>query len=318
MTICSATDVRAEKIVFSGRDGRTVRFDFSRQKSLLPPELDEKRLDQARPEGPAAFIPLVDPSYSPNSATRRKISKKIRKARDWIFDGTEARDEKERNREPRLFDDADEETSMMKFMRDGDDGRDKSDDEKDIGDSESSDRKNNSRNFDRNGNPMESQRLGMTPNGRDPLFHGLKLSPDLNGAQGGDQTFTKLMANELRTQGNVQHREKMSVFRDRFNNPFAASKTTAGDSVFGGAPRPAGEQLSGVTVSFGNLGSGGAMTSPSAPAFGPGASAPGVPNAFDTRRSMPIDFKTGPGFSEQRQEQRKRAPISLEIRKRDF
>lgn len=317
LVLATATGGYAEKIIFSGRDGRTVHFDFSRQKSLLPPELDEKRVDQTRPEGPASFIPLVDPSYSPNSASRRKATRKKRRERDWIFGGTASQDKQRENREPRLFDEANEESAMMKYLREGDEDDPRSSQEKESEDSDKSDRQNSSRNFDRNGNPMESRRLEMSGGGRDPMARGMQQSTDLNTGLGSDQSISKFKADGLRQQSDIQHREKMSDFRDRFANPFATSQSTAGSSIFGGQKRSPGERLPGVTVSFGDFKTGGSLSSPGVQTFGPRASSPNVPNAFDTR-SMPIDFKSGPGFSGESPKTRKREPISLEIRKRDF
>lgn len=315
--ILGVVPVRAEKIIFSGRDGRTVRFDFSRQQSLLPPELEEKRLDKGRSDGPAAFIPLVDPSYSPNSAKRRESTKKTRRERDWIFENAESttsRDRKE-DEEPRLFDDEENDGAMLKYMRDGEDGE--------QGDKRDSDRKDRNRNggnrntrFDRNGNPLHFQRLDPGLNSRDPLSR--EMQSGFTGAPGKDDTFSKFMANELRQKADVRHRREMSSFRDRLSNPFSEAGATGGGSLFGGPSRPSGESLPGVSVSFGDFKSGTLNdATPTLPTLGQGMASPGLPNAFDTR-SMPIDFKNGPSFSEKREEQRKRKPISLEIRKRSF
>ena len=301
-------------ILFSGRDGKPVRFDFGRRETFVPPEMQESRLERSAAEA-AAFIPLVDPSVTPNSGSSPRLMNGEKPERDWIFqDPQTSGNERTQNRDGTVNRDEPKESAMLRYLRgnSSDQGQAATADGRTLPE-ERGERPTDgsSRGNDRSQRRTDGLRDLRSPgNQRESLLSRLENDVGLRPPEPG-MTLKNFFQAERMRENEVRHREQMTEFRQLLANPFG---TAPGSSGFGAAPNPLQENLPGVTISSGlpALGTG-ARPGMSGIGFGPSA---GVPNAFDTPK-VPADFTRSKTFEERKPEPIRRQ-MNLDIPKRDF
>lgn len=301
-------------ILFSGRDGNPVRFDFSHRETFVPPEMTESRLNRSASEA-AAFIPLVDPSVTPNSGSSRRMLNSDKPERDWIFQNPhESETNTKRERDDPMDRDTSREPAMLRFLR-GDSTDERGGDARDgkrlpdgNPDQTTEPGAREDERFNRRGG---STRDLTAPRGRrESLLSRIENDAGLH-PPGPGMTLKNFFQAERHREREVRHREQMTEFRQLLNSPFGQAATGNG---FGAGPNPLQENLPGVSAPTGLPGLG-ESTRPGLPAIGFG-STPGRPSAFDTPK-VPTDFSRQKTFDE-----RKPAPIrrrmNMDIPKRDF
>ncbi len=106
-----------ERIVFSGRDGRRVSFQFEKKEILLPADLQgdaKKREDNNLV--PAHFKVLTS-RVTPNAVQRRAAPRRSDPKRDWIFrDPDKAAAARENEGVPEIFQDRSEDPTMADIL----------------------------------------------------------------------------------------------------------------------------------------------------------------------------------------------------------
>lgn len=296
-------------IIFSGRDGRSVRFNFSRQKALVPPEMKESRRAIS---DPAAFIPLVDPSVSPNSGASRRQLNRERSGRDWIFQETDSGPAEEKTDRSKQFAKPEpKESAMLRYMR-GDQATDARSVATDgeVPDNDNLKRDQETTQDDRfNFGGSKDKGLSISTGKRESFWSRIEGAAGLD-APAERMTLKNFFALEENRESELRHREKMSEFRAKLGNPFADPASGPGMANPGA---PGSGSLPGVSVSFGP--NRGGPTKPGLPGgnFGPVG---GLPNAFDTRK-VPAGFGDKSALSNPKPEPIRRG-MNLDIPKRDF
>jgi hypothetical protein len=299
-------------IKFSGRDGRPVRFDYSRREVLVPPELQESQFGKS--SGEASFLPLMDASVTPNSGSGRRRMNGERQERDWIFQNPGDSASKD-SREARTgLDRETEEPAMMKFMRGDQSGEDRSSkNREDLPDEQKAEVSGH--------DEQNSDRSAMSRNDKARDFSGLsgkresflsRLESDagLNASQDG-MTLRNYFQAEQHRERELKHQERMTDFRQMLNSPFSAPSSGSG---FGGSSALPLDSVPGQPVSFG-LPSFGDTGKPGVPGIDFGKTA-GIPGAFDTA-NMPADLGGRRAFQDRKPEPIRRQ-IKMDIPKRDF
>lgn len=314
MTVMATVAGDGVPIIFSGRDGRPVRFDFSRREALVPAEMKESRLGGS-PGGPAAFIPLIDPSVTPNSATSRRQLSGSKPERDWIFQNPDRATTGEKKENTERVGKAEENVgAMMRYLK-GEQPAD-SQSEKEINrasnDPEKSLASRQNENGDRfNAERRFSQELGGLNSRREGLLSRIENEAGLAGPDS-RMALQNFFQAEQRRENETRHREQMTEFRQMLNNNSFGNPGL--DNGFGAAPNPLQESLPGVSIStttpgFGNV----AAPNFSAGGFGQPSA---LPNAFDTPK-VPVDMSRSRTFDERKPEPIRRQ-IKMDIPKRDF
>ena len=311
VVLAAFTGQGGEKIIFSGRDGQAISFDFSRQVRLLPAELDETRLDRAAPADPGAFAPLGDPSLSPSALRRRKPAPNSDSERDWIFQKPGSKRSRPGQAKKRSLTDPSNESAMLEYMK-GDSAADRGDgapDDSDGTGDRSSERKETPT---ERRQPLNFKQLAGMADGKMSLLRKAETEAGFGPSMEKQDSLNQFLKADLRRQDDVRHRRSMSDFRQRIVNPFGP---VGGNDSFGkgtltgdpgglmGAPgltRPGGLTDGGlVPNNLNSLGS------------------PGAAGGFNSR-SMPATLGAELPFRQQQPKRVRPKPISLDIQKRDF
>jgi hypothetical protein len=299
-------------IIFSGRDGRAVRFDFGRHGAFVPPEMKESRFSRSTD---AALVPLIDRSVTPNSGTGRRAADVDKPDRDWIFKNPKSAGSRDSDSRRRPLDrDEERESAMLRFLRGGEEDGERREDSGKVrpddrtgegGDAESGeqDRFQYRRDVGRG--------LTGTTAQRESLLSRLEGDMGLRPAAPA-MTLKGFFQAEQRRENEVRRRESMTEFKQLLVNPFSAP---GGGGGFAGESGLLRENLPGVAISPGlpGLGAAGAQTGFGGADFVP---RPGAGNAFDTPK-VPTDFTRSKSFEERKPEPIRRQ-MSLDIPKRDF
>lgn len=296
-----------EQIIFSNRAGRKVVFDYSRSVRLLPPEIEEGGFNRSAAAGSAALMPFGDPAMSPSALRRRKTMRMGGGNRDWIFSNPK-NEEQPGEKETTGFEEKDDDSAMVKFMKgekNGATGQDREDlaNPGNQSDHDLAKRKRRGLDF--------RELSGVATSKITPLEE-LETEAGFTPAIEGQPELTRFLKADFRRREDARHRQNMNDFRARLAGP---SRTPAAN-VFGGAPAVQGV---GVFPPGQNPIS---MGINSDPLVAPGAQAGGfpgarLPGAFESR-STPLNANGENAFNQTKERRFKRKPIDMSIRKRDF
>lgn len=297
-----------EKIIFSGRDGQAISFDFTRQVRLLPPEMEESRIGRSRPNDPASFIPLVDPSLSPNSLRRRREAAESNPDRDWLFKNPDSARTRKKELNPGESENRKEESAMMKYMR-GDENDARS--EGSSADSENrSERLKRDENSTKRRQPLNFRKLAGLSDGHTSLLRRVEEEASFARPMEKQQALTEFFKANFSQEGELRARRSRIDFQQRILNPFNNPK-----AVFGIGPQSA--EIPGIPTG---------LSIPSMGSLTDGALAPnpvnragilGAASVFESR-SMPANFGVEAVIKNTKPKRIRRKPIDMSIRKRDF
>ncbi len=317
--------VFAEKIIFSGRNGQRVSFDFSVRKPLLPAGLEEPDLGQSRSDSPgASLFNLSAPAVTPTAGQSRRDKELLDRRRNWMFQETDSfligQSESDREKkEPELFGGEESPDSMRRFMEKGFNGDKESDANRSAGDPERRESRQDAGRRESTLNSIRSGPLTQTLPGTGLSQPAVMLEAQpLSGADNIKLDRMDRISAAFKKEGlELQSKADIESFRKMINNPFQNSGSGFNNS-FGQSDLKAGvESLPGVQITRGlrpTAGIGAPAARGSAfgganPAFGVGAfnsRGPSLssPGSFGSEASRPI--KLAP------------RPIILDIPKRDF
>lgn len=302
-----------ERILFSGRNGQAISFDFSRQVQLLPPELEENRLGTSSPADPGSFRPLGDQSLSSNALRRRKPVPNSEQDKDWLFDNPSKAGKRQTELQPSLRGEEKEKSAMMDFLR-GDEGNENTDarnDDADDGPGNGNDQEDKPNRTRRQ--PMSFKELAGMADGKSTLFRKMEREAGFSDPLEKQGAMSEFLKADLRRQDDVRHRQSMVDFRQRIVNPFKTAP--GGNGVFGTAEQ--GGEFGGIPLAPGLQIGGGTGDGGLVPTGLNRAGGPASANVFESS-SMPANFGSESAFKESKPKRVRIKPLDLSIRKRDF